>query len=277
MPLHVPYFILLTIIIFHTVRLLTHFMHRNHQCLVFEMLSLNLYELLRNTQFNGVSLNLIRKFAKQISKALRFLASPNVDVIHCDLKPENILLRHPKRSGIKVIDFGSSCRSNNQMYTYIQSRFYRSPEVLLGLPYSTAIDTWSLGCILVEMKTGEPLFSGSDQYDQIKKIVQILGMIPDDIIENMRDQQRNQFFERDLENRWTMRVTDAQREPVVPSTNPRESIREILRRSDESYGNYDTFVDLIYRMLAYRPQDRISPADIQQHPFIIAGEQPQPR
>jgi dual specificity tyrosine-phosphorylation-regulated kinase 1 len=127
------------------------------------------------------------------------------------------------------------------------------------------------------MKTGEPLFSGSDQYDQIKKIVQILGMIPDDIIENMRDQQRNQFFERDLENRWTMRVTDAQREPVVPSTNPRESIREILRQSDESNGNYESFVDLIYRMLAYRPQDRISPADIQQHPFIIAGEQTQPR
>jgi dual specificity tyrosine-phosphorylation-regulated kinase 1 len=137
------------------------------------MLSLNLYELLKNTQFDGVSLNLIRKFAKQILRALQFLAGRNVDVIHCDLKPENILLRHPKRSGIKVIDFGSSCRSNNQMYSYIQSRFYRSPEVLLGLPYTVAIDVWSLGCILVEMHTGEPLFSGSDQFDQMRKIVKV--------------------------------------------------------------------------------------------------------
>ena len=58
------------------------------------------------------------------------------------------------------------------MYSYIQSRFYRSPEVILGLPYSVAIDMWSLGCILVEMHTGDPLFSGTDQFDQMQKIVQ---------------------------------------------------------------------------------------------------------
>ncbi len=155
------------------VRLLTSFMYRNHQCLVFEMLSLNLYELLKNTQFGGVSLNLIRKFAKQVLKALSFLAREDVDVIHCDLKPENILLRHPKKSGVKVIDFGSSCRSNRRMYSYIQSRFYRSPEVILGLPYAVSIDMWSLGCILAEMHTGEPLFSGSDQFDQMQKIVKV--------------------------------------------------------------------------------------------------------
>lgn len=51
----------------------------------------------------------------------------------------------------------------SQIYQYIQSRFYRSPEVLLGMPYDLAIDMWSLGCILVEMHTGEPLFSGSNE------------------------------------------------------------------------------------------------------------------
>ena len=60
-----------------------------------------------------------------------------------------------------------------RMYSYIQSRFYRSPEVMLGLPYSVAIDMWSLGCILAEMHTGEPLFSGSDQFDQMQKIVKV--------------------------------------------------------------------------------------------------------
>jgi len=176
------------------VRLLTHFIYRNHQCLVFEMLSLNLYELLKNTQFGGVSLNLIRKFAKQILRALCFLAQPDVDIIHCDLKPENILLRHPKRSGVKVIDFGSSCKSNKRMYSYIQSRFYRSPEVMLGLPYTVAIDMWSLGCILAEMHTGEPLFSGSDQFDQMQKIVKLLGMVPGDLLDKSSDQSRSTFF-----------------------------------------------------------------------------------
>lgn len=102
-----------------------------------------------------------------------FLSQPQVDIIHCDLKPENILLRHPKRSGVKLIDFGSSCKSNKRMYSYIQSRFYRAPEIMLGIGYTAAIDIWSLGCILVEMHTGEPLFSGSNQIDQMHKIVQV--------------------------------------------------------------------------------------------------------
>ena len=58
-----------------------------------------------------------------------------------------------------------------QMFYYIQSRFYRSPEVLLGIPYNLAIDMWSLGCILVEMHTGEPLFSGKDQVCAVYRVV----------------------------------------------------------------------------------------------------------
>lgn len=89
-------------------------------------------------------------------------------VIHCDLKPENILLCQRKRSAIKIIDFGSSCKEDkkvsksnfsiessfnvmiySQMFSYIQSRFYRAPEVIVGAPYSFGIDMWSLACILV--------------------------------------------------------------------------------------------------------------------------------
>ena len=130
-------------------------------CLVFELLSYNLYDLLRLTKFRGVSLNLIRKFGKQIIASLYVLAEARI--IHCDLKPENILLRHPKRSAIKVIDFGSSCRDTKTMYTYIQSRYYRAPEVILGVKYTVAIDMWSLGCTLMEMHTGEPLFGGQNE------------------------------------------------------------------------------------------------------------------
>lgn len=81
-------------------------------------------------------------------------------LIHCDLKPENILLMQPSRSAIKVIDFGSSCFVSERMYTYVQSRFYRSPEVIMGLPYGCEIDMWSFGCILAELYMGYPLFPG---------------------------------------------------------------------------------------------------------------------
>lgn len=288
------------------VRLLTHFMYRNHQCLVFEMLSLNLYELLKNTQFGGVSLNLIRKFAKQVLKALSFLARRDVDIIHCDLKPENILLRHPKKSGVKVIDFGSSCRSNKRMYSYIQSRFYRSPEVMLGLPYSVAIDMWSLGCILAEMHTGEPLFSGSDQFDQMQKIVKLLGMVPAPMLDTASDQHRLQFFEKKMAvggvEEWAVRQirppsssssrpssSQQQQQPkhvVVPSRDPVSSLTEVIcsethrkkkfppTEARNTAHNYELFIDLVHRMLAYDPKERIKPAEALSHPFITDGEQP---
>lgn len=280
-----------------TVRLTSHFMHRNHQCLVFEMLSLNLYELLKNTQFCGVSLGLIQKLAKQVLTSLEFLARPDVDVIHCDLKPENILLKHPKRSIVKVIDFGSSCRSNKRMYSYIQSRFYRSPEVMLGLPYSVAIDMWSLGCILAEMHTGEPLFSGSDQFDQMQKIVQLLGMVPDNMLQQSSDRTRGQFFEKSASGGWQLRQTkppssksgsaassssEKPKAPIVPSENPVASLAEVVYVGSSRHKkktppqaetintpeNYEKFVDLVYKMLAYEPEDRIKPAQALEHPFI---------
>lgn len=96
--------------VFYLVKLKRHFMWRNHLCLVFELLSYNLYDLLRNTNFRGVSLNLTRKFAQQLCTALLFLSTPELNIIHCDLKPENILLCNPKRSAIKIVDFGSSCQ-----------------------------------------------------------------------------------------------------------------------------------------------------------------------
>lgn len=86
--------------------------------------------------------------------------------------------RHSLQSPqIKVIDFGSACHERQTVYTYIQSRFYRSPEVLLGIPYTAAIDMWSLGCIAVELFLGLPLFPGTSEYNQITRIVEMLGYV----------------------------------------------------------------------------------------------------
>lgn len=136
----------------HLLRLKDTFIHRQHLCLAFELLSVNLYELIKQNQFRGLSTTLVRVFAQQLLNALSLLNKAHL--IHCDLKPENILLKKFVESLdlvtvtvlmlslsslespiIKVIDFGSACDERQTVYTYIQSRFYRSPEVLLGLPY----------------------------------------------------------------------------------------------------------------------------------------------
>ncbi|BFU26643.1 Protein kinase domain/Protein tyrosine kinase, putative [Entamoeba histolytica] len=115
----------------------------------------------------GFGLNVSRTFISQILESLNILYNNNI--IHCDLKPENILLVDYTKQ-IKLIDFGSACFENNTLYTYIQSRHYRAPEVILGLPYSTSIDMWSLGCITAEFFLGIPIFPGNSEYNQLYKM-----------------------------------------------------------------------------------------------------------
>ncbi|KAI9487141.1 MAG: hypothetical protein EXX96DRAFT_475361 [Benjaminiella poitrasii] len=103
---------------YNNIRMMEHFVFRNHLCIAFECLSINLYEFIKSNGFQGFSMGLIRRFAMQLLNSLVLLQKHKL--IHCDLKPE-------------------------VFYTYIQSRFYRSPEVILGMNYSMAIDMWSLG------------------------------------------------------------------------------------------------------------------------------------
>ena len=114
-------------------------MYRNHLCLVFELLSYNLYELLRNTNFRGVSLNLTRKFAQQLCTALLYLSTPEMNVIHCDLKPENILLCNPKRSAIRIVDFGSSCQVGQRVSCIdLRKKEHGKPAPLITHKYCIA-------------------------------------------------------------------------------------------------------------------------------------------
>jgi dual specificity tyrosine-phosphorylation-regulated kinase 2/3/4 len=166
------------------IHMFEHFTFRNHICITFELLSMNLYELIKKNKFQGFSLQLVRKFAHSILQCLDALYKNRI--IHCDLKPENILLKQQGRSGIKVIDFGSSCYEHQRIYTYIQSRFYRAPEVILGAKYGMAIDMWSLGCILAELLTGYPLFPGEDEGDQLACVIEIQGMPSSKLLEQSK-------------------------------------------------------------------------------------------
>jgi serine/threonine protein kinase len=231
----------------YMVKLLCYFMHQSHLCLVFELLGLNLYEVLKRRQFRGLPLPLVRTIVMQSVEGIRQL-SQKKNVVHCDLKPENVLLISDdvvetfvhagdvRRSStpevtprlkelfaetsvstgsrvtssgassdgntanvgnmeaallagtiparqIKLIDFGSACFEGYTAHTYIQSRFYRSPEVLVGLPYDSAIDMWSMGCIAAELFLGLPILPGVHEHDQLGRINEMIGKIPDWMLE----------------------------------------------------------------------------------------------
>ncbi|KAK8507511.1 hypothetical protein V6N13_141530 [Hibiscus sabdariffa] len=165
----------------HIVRIYDYFVYQRHLCICFELLDTNLYELIKINHFRGLSLSIVQLFSKQILRGLALLK--DAGIIHCDLKPENILLcTSVKPAEIKIIDFGSACMEERTVYSYIQSRYYRSPEVLLGYQYTTAIDMWSFGCIVAELFLGLPLFPGASEFDLLRRMIKIVGSQPPDYV-----------------------------------------------------------------------------------------------
>ncbi|KAL4894384.1 kinase-like domain-containing protein [Aspergillus ambiguus] len=234
------------------------FYFRGHLCISTELLGMNLYEFIKTHDFRGFSLKLIRRFTKQMLSTLTLLHAKKV--IHCDLKPENILLVHPMSSEIRVIDFGSSCFENEKVYTYIQSRFYRSPEVILGMSYGMPIDMWSVGCILAELFTGYPIFPGENEQEQLACIMEVFGPPEKHLIE--KSTRKKLFFDSLGKPRLTVSSKGRRRRPSS------KELRQVLKCDDEA------FLDFISRCLRWDPARRLNPHDALRHEFITGIKAP---
>ncbi|RMD41799.1 hypothetical protein DV735_g3330, partial [Chaetothyriales sp. CBS 134920] len=237
------------------------FYFRGHLCISTDLLGMNLYEFIKAHDFRGFSLKLIRRFTKQILNSLMLLQRHNV--IHCDLKPENILLAHPVHSEIKVIDFGSSCFETEKVYTYIQSRFYRSPEVILGMSYGMPIDMWSVGCILAELYTGYPIFPGENEQEQLACIMEVFGPPEKRLIE--KSSRKKLFFDSMGKPRLTVSSKGRRRRPSS------KELRQVLKCEDEA------FLDFITRCLRWDPARRMTPIEASRHEFITGVKMSQPQ
>jgi dual specificity tyrosine-phosphorylation-regulated kinase 2/3/4 len=246
---------------FNVIHALDFFSFRSHLCITFELLSQNLYEFLKSNHFRGCSLALTRKFSVQILNALRLLADHRI--VHCDLKPENILLTHSTRSTIKVIDFGSACFETERLYTYIQSRFYRSPEVILGLPYRCSIDMWSFGCVVAELCTGYPLFPGENEADQLLCIMEVIGVPPAALLE--KSSRKKMFFESDGSPRI---VANSRGKRRIPGTR---KLSQVLQSTDPA------LLSFVEGCLTWDPLVRMTPDQALQHAWISSMLKPADR
>ncbi|BFU24054.1 protein kinase, putative [Entamoeba histolytica HM-1:IMSS] len=272
----------------NTVRMLDHFLYCNHLCIVFELLGTNLYQMLQKNEYHGLNIIKVKKFMTQLLECLDGLY--NARIVHCDIKPENLVFDQTT-NGIKVIDFGSACFDNYTLYTYVQSRHYRAPEIILGLPYNNAIDMWSAGCIAAELVLGIPLFPGSSEFNQLFKITDMLGLPPKNILEqgsktlcyfNKLGYDENahyimkQPFEYEMENRIRLEPNKKyfrfktlkeliMRIPLKLGGGMKEEITNLteIRLS---------LIHFIEGMLQYDPMKRWTPSQALYHPFLT-GQQ----
>lgn len=257
------------------VHMVDHMLFRNHLVITFELLGKDLYSELRAGGFAGFAPSACRDIGGDILRCLELLE--RLQIVHADLKPENILLRpvpicvddgagpaelYPdvSMSRAKVIDFGSSCFAHGKIHTYIQSRYYRSPEIVLGLGYGPAIDMWSLGCILFEIDGGCPLFPAKNEQDLMVLQMELLGVPPDHVLG--RAKRAEEFF---CGNR-PLRTTD-RKGRVHPAGS--RALGEACRNSDP------VFLDFLQRCLCWDPLDRMTPGEAMCHPWML-GSQHQP-
>ncbi|KAF4322655.1 hypothetical protein BBO99_00002746 [Phytophthora kernoviae] len=244
----------------HLVRLLDYFYFREHLIIVTELLRDNLYEfsrlLLQRGVINYFSIPRLKKITIEVLEALDTLHA--LGLVHCDLKPENILIQNFSSCTIKVIDFGSACFVTDELTSYVQSRSYRAPEVILGLLYDQKIDLWSLGCVIAEMFTGEVLFRNDSEQTLLARIMTTIGPIPASLLV-AREELQSQLIDTGL---FTV---DQAGNGVLAARLHLPPLEEAVPTKDLE------FLEFLRALLQIDPTHRLSARQALAHPWLQHG------
>ncbi|KAK2197130.1 bifunctional Protein kinase domain/Protein kinase-like domain superfamily/Serine-threonine-protein kinase [Babesia duncani] len=274
----------------HCVILKDQFMFKDrNMCLVFENLGPSLYSFLEANEFKGFFIADIQKIAYQVLKGLAFLRQ--CKVVHTDLKPENILLtcaadqyievpfprsttgmmtKRPVDANVKIIDFGSAIYEDEYHSSIINTRQYRSPEVILDIGWSYPSDLWSLGCILVEIYTGHLLFRTHSHLEHLAMMVsckifsfilkeKIIGKFPPEMLERAKESNGRRY----LNSTGTgIDFTSHASRSSIERVEACQTISELIRPEHRA------FADLIRSILKLDPSQRPTPQEAMQHEFF---------
>ena len=186
----------------------------------------------------------------------------NKGIIHCDIKPENILFTDENADQIKIIDFGASCENYSTGFSYVQSRMYRAPEIVLGAPYDHSIDMWSLGCLLFEMTNECPLFPAQDENELLEFFTITLGHISPNLIKKGRNHPSLYKSNKSKTSFELIRspISTLGPKKLIPRSQTIEQI--ISPRADK------TLISFLNGCLVYDPERRMTPEKALNHPFL---------
>ncbi|GAA0162529.1 non-receptor serine/threonine protein kinase [Lithospermum erythrorhizon] len=260
------------------------FDYRNHICIVFEKLGPSLYDFLRKNYYRPFPIDHVREIGRQLLECIAFMH--DLHLIHTDLKAENILLvspgyvkvpdykgsgrspkdssyfkRVPKSSAIKVIDFGSTTRNKKDQMYIVSTRHYRAPEVILGLGWTYPCDIFSVGCIIVELCTGDSLFQTHEDLEHLAMMERVLGPLPQHML-NKADCNAGKFIRR---NRLDWPEGAASRDNIKTVYKLPRLQNLIMQHVDHSAGD---LINLLQGLLEYDPSDRLLASEALRHPFF---------
>jgi len=228
--------------------------------LIMDYIPDNLMGVMRRwrTPSGGPSARTVQKYSLQLFKALEYLHDV-LNVCHRDIKPENILV-DVASSVVKVCDFGSAKRLTQEAnIAYICSRYYRAPELVMGVTdYTVAIDVWSVGCCVASMMFRvEPLFQGAGRYDQLVRIAKVLGT-----------DKLHEYI-----NKYQVEL-DSQFDAIL-GRYPRKPWEKFVHLDNQHLMTAGA-IDFVDKLLCYDHADRLTAKQAIEHPYFnpIVSAQP---
>lgn len=283
--------------------------YENHICIITDLLDISLYEFLQSNKFKPFPGSQIQAITRQLVRSVAFLH--DLKLIHTDLKPENILLasadalKHRrllvlKDPVINIIDFGSAVFDDEYHSELVSTRHYRAPEIVLGIGWSFPCDMWSLGCILVELVTGEALFNTHENLEHLAMMQKILDQkIPSHMVRRVEKQSVKDFFLKSGST-YLLHYPNAKTEQksidavskvkrldhwicsklkLKVKINMHESLESnwktnVSKMADLDYEAFQFwfyFIDLVRQLLRYDPSKRITAIQAMEHPWWDFG------
>ncbi|KAH7552587.1 dual specificity protein kinase pom1 [Bipolaris maydis] len=272
----------------HIIRLLGSFDHKGHLCIVFEHMSKNLRDLLKEeTNGHGLTLPAVRIYARQMFLGLQHLQ--NCQVIHLDLKPDNVLVSADKKT-IKLADFGTAVDKRDviERTEYLVSRFYRAPEIILGMDVGYPVDMWAVGCTVYELWTGKILFTGRSNNQMIKSFMDCLGWpsekllkkgLVNNVLDNFELGPPLKFISREVDqfNKFSIRKIEQQKKiPRDMKTRVHDAARNISNGGPTA-AELNDLADLLSATLHMNVEKRLTPKEALAHKFFASKTSAPPK